>query len=267
MEEVREFYQGMYYRILNPKAENVLLCLHGWGTSSHIWDALAPYLLRYCIVLPDLLGMGHSLYDGQPSYYEQMTEKIAGLLKKIGTDRLSVLAHSVGGMIAAKLVADPRVKCDKVILDSVPLLGKRGIAFKVRLFAMNPLVSAPMYRAFRSFRMTRRLVHNTVEHIDNIRPEYLYNLINDFRRASRSALYTSLTYLFRNSVIGHLTACGVPLLYIVGENNKTLNGKMMLDAIQHAIPHVHTAVVPGVRHYPQLENPEYYYRLIHSFLQ
>jgi pimeloyl-ACP methyl ester carboxylesterase len=86
---------------------DVLLCLHGFPTSSWDWARLWPELTRrFRVVAPDLLGYGFSDKPARHEYsiMEQatLTER---LLESLGITRLHVLAHDVGDSVAQELLA------------------------------------------------------------------------------------------------------------------------------------------------------------------
>lgn len=90
------------------KGGEVLLCLHGFPTSSFDFYLVLPYLRRVFsrVILLDFLGFGYSDKPRFHSYsiFEQanITEALIGMLKVKG---LHILAHDYGDTVAQELLA------------------------------------------------------------------------------------------------------------------------------------------------------------------
>lgn len=86
---------------------DVLLCLHGFPTSSWDWARLWPELTRrFRVIAPDLLGYGFSDKPARHLYsiLEQatLTER---LMESLGVTHVHVLSHDFGVSVAQELLA------------------------------------------------------------------------------------------------------------------------------------------------------------------
>jgi pimeloyl-ACP methyl ester carboxylesterase len=98
---------GLRFRVLEAgpeDSEHLALCLHGFPESAFSWRAQLPLLgrLGYRAWAPDLRGYGGSdRPEGIPAYsLEHLLDDVAGLIDASGRQRVTLLAHDWGGVIA-----------------------------------------------------------------------------------------------------------------------------------------------------------------------
>jgi malonyl-CoA O-methyltransferase len=83
---------------LQPNAINIVL-IHGWGTSSIIWDEWLPLLRQHChVTLIDLPGYG----DSPAIEHIDLEELLLGILIQ-APEKAVYLGYSLGGMLAVKM--------------------------------------------------------------------------------------------------------------------------------------------------------------------
>src|ERR1700739_3897099 len=99
----------LFYRASGSKTAPtiLLLLLHGFPTSSHMFRNLIPALAeRYHVIAPDHLGFG--LSDAPPveefDYtFDALTDLTAGLLASLGIDRYAMYVQDYGAPIGWRL--------------------------------------------------------------------------------------------------------------------------------------------------------------------
>jgi pimeloyl-ACP methyl ester carboxylesterase len=99
-----------------------LAMLHGAASSAHgTWDETAPgFVDRYHIVALDQRGHGESDWDPDARYrVAQYAADTRALYTSLGWDRFSVVAHSLGGMIAIDLAARWPEAVDRLVLVDI----------------------------------------------------------------------------------------------------------------------------------------------------
>lgn len=85
-----------------PNGRTVVL-LHGKNFNGAYWQATAQELAGagYRVVIPDQIGFGKSSKPETYSYtFAQLVSNTRGLLQTLGAERVTVVAHSMGGMMA-----------------------------------------------------------------------------------------------------------------------------------------------------------------------
>ena len=102
----------LFYREAGDRHAPVIVLLHGFPASSHMFRALIPRLAdRYRVIAPDMLGFG--LSDAPPvdefDYsFDALAALTAGLLRGIGVDRYAIYVQDYGAPIGWRLaLADP----------------------------------------------------------------------------------------------------------------------------------------------------------------
>ncbi|MDB5166693.1 MAG: alpha/beta hydrolase [Candidatus Saccharibacteria bacterium] len=102
-----------------------LLLLHGLGSGGLAWQGLVRQTgSRWQVVAPDLLGFGRS---PQPDFIDYTVDDHAKAVAKVirqtyGRKRITVMAHSMGCLVAIRLSQMRGVKIDRLILYEPPLL-------------------------------------------------------------------------------------------------------------------------------------------------
>jgi pimeloyl-ACP methyl ester carboxylesterase len=97
-----------------------VLLLHGFGQSSHMWRPLMRELAKnHTVIAADLRGAGQS--DAPPDGYTKsaMARDVHALMTGLGYDKVSLVGHDVGAMIAyAYAVQFPAEVTSIVLLDA-----------------------------------------------------------------------------------------------------------------------------------------------------
>ena len=112
----------LHYSI-GGKGSPVVL-LHGYAQTGHMWQPIMPLLAeRHRVIVPDLRGAGRS---GRPeSGYDKknMAKDIHELTSSLGLDRVAVVGHDIGLMVAYAYAAQFPGGTDRVVLMDAFLPG------------------------------------------------------------------------------------------------------------------------------------------------
>ena len=99
---------GIFYREAGPVDAPTIVLLHGFPSSSRMFDTLIPLLAtRYHLIAPDYPGFGHS--DAPPpaqfAYtFDRLAESINCLLEQLGIDRYSFYLQDYGGPVGFRIM-------------------------------------------------------------------------------------------------------------------------------------------------------------------
>ena len=102
----------------------VVVLLHGYTQTSHMWMPLLPRLATsHTVVAPDLRGAGGSARP--PDGYEKKTlaNDIHGLVHQLGHERVQLVGHDIGLMVAYAYAAQYAGEVSKVVLMDAFLPG------------------------------------------------------------------------------------------------------------------------------------------------
>ncbi|QEX17095.1 epoxide hydrolase [Hypericibacter terrae] len=102
----------------------VVVLLHGYAQTSHMWTPLLPLLATtHTVIAPDLRGAGAS--QRPPDGYDKktMARDIHGLVRQLGHDRVQMVGHDIGLMVAYAYAAQFPAEVSKVALMDAFLPG------------------------------------------------------------------------------------------------------------------------------------------------
>lgn len=102
----------VFYRESGPKDAPVVLLLHGFPTSSHMYRNLIPMLAaKYHVIAPDLIGFG---FSDAPHYkefnytFDNLTKYVQGLVDQLKLRRFALQVFDYGAPVGYRLaVANP----------------------------------------------------------------------------------------------------------------------------------------------------------------
>jgi len=101
-----------------------VILIHGFGDTGDMWAKLAADLVRdHTVVVPDLRGMGLSAKpDGGYDKWNQAAD-MDGVLQALGIQKVLVVGHDIGTMVAYAYAARYRDKTEKLVVMDAPVPG------------------------------------------------------------------------------------------------------------------------------------------------
>ncbi|KAA9395462.1 alpha/beta hydrolase [Kocuria coralli] len=97
----------VFYREAGPKDGPVMLLLHGYPTSSHMFRHLIPALAdRYRVIAPDHIGFGRSSAPSVDEFeytFDALARVTRGFLEAVGVEKYTVYTQDYGAPIAWRL--------------------------------------------------------------------------------------------------------------------------------------------------------------------
>lgn len=104
-----------------------ILCLHGWLDNAASFLPLAAELTDLPLLAFEFAGHGHSAHRSADSHYHfvDWVDDIASLCQQQGWQNLTIIGHSMGGMIATALAASfPELVSRLILIDSIGLISE-----------------------------------------------------------------------------------------------------------------------------------------------
>jgi pimeloyl-ACP methyl ester carboxylesterase len=109
--------------LIGGKGSPVVL-LHGYAETGHMWRPLMPQLARrHTVIVPDLRGAGGSSRPEAGYDKKNMAVDIHELTKSLGFDRVSIVGHDIGLMVAYAYAAQFPQGTERVVLMDAFLPG------------------------------------------------------------------------------------------------------------------------------------------------
>jgi len=112
----------VFYREAGPKDAPVVLLLHGFPTSSHMFRNLIPQLAdNYHIVAPDYPGFGQSAMPERSKFaytFDNYAGVVGNLIDRLGVNRYSLYLMDYGAPIGFRLAANDPDRVTTLIVQN-----------------------------------------------------------------------------------------------------------------------------------------------------
>ncbi|MBB5801533.1 pimeloyl-ACP methyl ester carboxylesterase [Saccharothrix ecbatanensis] len=114
--------QRVFYREAGPADAPVLVLLHGFPTSSHMFRELIPELAdRYRVIAPDHIGFGHSSAPSVDEFdytFDALTDITLALLDRLGVREHALYIQDYGAPIGLKIASRHPDRVTAIITQS-----------------------------------------------------------------------------------------------------------------------------------------------------
>jgi pimeloyl-ACP methyl ester carboxylesterase len=112
----------LHYRIAGTGSPVVLL--HGYAQTGHMWLPIVPSLAqRHTVIVPDLRGAGGSSKPESGYDKKTLAVDIHGLTNSLGFDRVTIVGHDIGLMVAYAYAAQFPQATERIALMDAFLPG------------------------------------------------------------------------------------------------------------------------------------------------
>ncbi|MGH8474382.1 MAG: alpha/beta hydrolase [Methylococcales bacterium] len=97
-----------------------VVLLHGYAQTSHMWIPILPLLAKnHTVIVPDLRGAGDSSKPESGYDKKNMAVDVHELVTKLGQERVSIVGHDIGLMVAYAYAAQfPQATERLVLMDA-----------------------------------------------------------------------------------------------------------------------------------------------------
>ncbi|MDE0853538.1 MAG: alpha/beta hydrolase [Nevskia sp.] len=250
---------------------DTLLCIHGFPTASWDWHALWAALCQQFdrVIAPDMIGFGWSAkpYSYRYSIFDQ-ADLHENLLRSEGVGRYHILAHDYGDTVAQELLARHEERRaagdDSLVLRSVCLLNgglfpethRARRVQKLLLTPLGPLLAALMGQG--SFARSFAAVFGAATRPSAAELRQFWELLahdGGNRIAHKLIRYIPERRANRERWVGALQTTQVPLRLIDGPADP-ISGGHLVQRYRELVPRPDTVLLPGIGHYPQVEDPQ-----------
>lgn len=241
--------QNIYYQKIG-EGKNLIL-LHGWKQDvSSFWGVVDLLKNHFTIWLLDLPGFGRS--DNPKKIFSVLdyAEVIKGFISKMKIKQPTILGHSVGGRIAAKLASKyPDILHKLILEDSAGIRPKRDV---------------PKFIFYWIAKIFKYTVPNIFNLKEKMRLSFYKSLESDYLTAG--GLKDTFTKVLNEDLTSDLPKIKTETLLIWGEQDPTReaslkNGKKMYQLIEKS-----KMVTLEGGHFPHLENPERFAYYVKDFV-
>ncbi|MEE8369172.1 MAG: alpha/beta hydrolase [Dehalococcoidia bacterium] len=241
-----------------------LVFVHGYTGDLRNWDLQLPAVLSqgYRAILLDLRGHGESEKPPRSVDYtlELMAQDVFALVEQLGLGECYLIGHSMGGMIAQRLIlAHPDPFRALVLVDTAA-----GVADETANERRARLAQIARERGMEA-------VFEELIRIDPLaaelraEPDAFDAWRQQFLLTSREAyVHCAEAISNRESLLDKVHAISVPTLIVCGADDETYLGPS--QRLHERIRGSELAVIAGAGHSPQAEQADEFNRLLSAFL-
>ena len=224
------------------------------------------------VIVPDQIGFGRSSKPIIPYNFHDMARNSRRLLEALGITRVSIVGHSMGGMLAARFAASyPDLTERAVLYNPIGLTDPRyQTPWRTADDAYKATMSQNHDQLYQGFYATIRRYFPTPgawkpEYEKYVRILYAPTLSSDWPRlAMVQAIYRQMPYL--DPVVYDWPKIKVKTLVLGGDKDGP-NFPELARHIAETIPGAELALIPNAGHVPHLEMPDLFNRELLKFLK
>ena len=278
----------MAYMDVKPSKPNgkTVLLLHGKNFSGAYWDSTALVLSQngFRVIMPDQIGFGKSSKPLTFQYsFHLLAQTTKTLLDSLGVDKVAVLGHSMGGMVASRFVLLYPERVEKFILENP--IGLEDYKLKAPYTSVDALYQSELkqdYNKIKAYQLESYYGGQWKPQYDKWvamlagwtkNPDYPVIAWN-------SALTSEMIYT--QPVVYELENIKVPTLLIIGQRDRTAIGKNLVreevrktmgnypelgKITQQRIKNSTLVELDNVGHLPHIERFELFIKALLQFLQ
>jgi len=261
----------LHYQEWGSESAPVILMLHGFGLSGHMFDEFAERAQhRYRLIALDQRGHGDSEWAKDGDYSrEAFVRDLENFREALGLDRFVLMGHSMGGLNAVAYTAKhPDHVRALILVDVGPEAARQGVD-NIRRF-----VQGPDELEFEEF---VQLAHrfNPRRSIENIRQRMRHRLRQtesgkwtwkfDKRFRDPNAQLRIGSDLSNDQMWQLFRSIQVPTLLVRGAESDVLTQEVAERTVRE-MPRARLVVVPGAGHSVPGDNPDAFTEAVLTFL-
>ena len=233
-----------------------LVMLHGWAASHKFWKyCFSAFSPRRRVIAPDMVGFGISEKPDRDYTLDGLASWLGKFLDAMKLDRVTLVAHSMGGTIALLYALQNPGRIEKLVVSNPVIVGKTAFSRRNRL-CMAPGIRRLLYHLAKIGPIRRWVAKDftTIGPLDD-------DLAKDVTRGTYRSTFESLLSTRDVDLREKLASLSVPTLSI----GTDLDQLVATDQYT-LVPAQKKARITGSGHIPMIERPEEFNRVLNDFL-
>lgn len=274
----------MAYMDIKPETANgeTIILFHGKNFNGYYWKDIIPALTEkgYRVIVPDQVGWGRSEKPVLHYSFHMLAKNNQLLLDSLSIDKVTVIGHSMGGMLATRFALLFPTKVEKLVLENP--IGLEDYKTFVPYQSIDKIYKNERSATYESYKKYQQSYYpewkDEYEQYVKAQAESFLNPAFD-----RIAWVNALTYqmIYEQPVIYELRQISVPTLLIIGLADRTVVGKNLLTEdqkrkfgqypqlgkkIKQQIRGSKLVELKDVGHIPHIQSPDLFKKALFSFL-
>jgi pimeloyl-ACP methyl ester carboxylesterase len=248
-----------------PPSAPALLLIHGFASSTVWWDSLVPGLAQHHhVIRVDLLGHGRSDSPADGYTIGEQGRLVGSVLTQLGVDRVIVIGHSTGGMVATALAEQRRdVVAAMVLIATGPSSGAFIPQNAVYRLMFVPLIGPLLWRLRTEAAIRKGLSTAFTGDVD-IPAQIIADVRAMTYRAFSATPKETMKYVAQRSIPARLAELTIPALVVFGALDRRWRSSS--GAEYDLAPEADVEMIPGVGHSPMIEAPGRTGQLLGDFI-
>lgn len=252
--------QGIVHYEAYGRGAPVIL-LHGWINSWDVWrDTMLaiPEIGRFKVYALDFWGFGESAKQETPPFQiESYSDMVSQFMEIMGIIEAPVFGHSMGGTVTLTLALRAPQLVKKAAIVGSPINGNSlniflklsGVGWIARLVWRIPAI--------------KWLVMWMVLAGDSARVRKM--IFRDIGKTNTESFFRSIGDLHRTDLREQMHKLTVPTLGVFGARDNIVNPNQA-KLLANGVPHARVEMMHDSRHFPMLDEPEKFIKIVEEFL-
>jgi len=265
----------------NANGKTVLL-LHGKNFFGAYWEETIKFLAAngFRVVVPDQVGFGKSSKPNMHYSFHLLARNTKNLLDDLGIETVSVVGHSMGGMLATRFALMYPEMTEKLVLENP--IGLEDYKVKVPFSTIEEAYQNILNYTEEGLRNYHKTyyVEWEEEYENYVQVHYRWTLSGEYPRlAWASALTFEMVYT--QPVVYEFPHVEVPTMLIIGQEDRTTLGRgVVSDEVlatlgqypelgkktAEAIPDAKLVELENIGHIPHFEATERFHQELLDFI-
>lgn len=219
-----------------------IVFLHGWVGSWRYWvSAMQVASTSFRAYALDLFGFGDTAREPIRYTLDQQAALVNRFLEEMGIGKVAIVGHGLGALVGFNFINQWPKSVDRIMAINCPL---EYSSVSTRLWT----ASMPDLTEWLSSRSSEAIT-----------------ALADASRGDQKAVAASMSGLQANNIFSQVTAHGVPCLLVYGSNDPAIASPPPEKA--ESLPlHMHQLALEGAGHFPMIDDPLKFNRLLTDFL-
>jgi pimeloyl-ACP methyl ester carboxylesterase len=220
-----------------------IVFLHGWVGSWRYWiNAMQIASTSFRAYAIDLFGFGDTTRDPLRYSLDRQADLINRFLEEMGIGKVALVGHGLGALVGFSFIKQWPKSVDRMMAINCPL----------------------EYDAVNLRMRTATTMNDLTEWLGGRTPEAI-SMLADASKGDPQAVSASMSGLQANNLFSEVRTMGIPCLLVYGPNDPAITSPTQEHA--DAMPnHMHQISLEGTGHFPMIENPVQFNRLMTDFL-
>jgi pimeloyl-ACP methyl ester carboxylesterase len=260
-----------------------VLLFHGKNFNGYYWKDVMAFLVKagFRVIVPDQPGWGRSDKPELNYSFHGLSYAMNRLLDSLHIDKVFLVGHSMGGMLAARFAMMYPNKVEKLVLENP--IGLEDYKRFVPYQTIDQLYEKEISATYESYKKYQQ------SYYPQWKPEY-----EQYVQAQAEALkdpefpriarVNAITYqmIYEQPVCYEWDRIAAPTLLIIGTADRTVVGKALLSdddknkygqypalaqKTKEQIPNALLLELPGIGHIPHIQDPEQFKQVLLTFLK